>query len=91
MEAGVFCNPISEVSPITFAIFYSFRSKLLGLPHAQGEGITQGHYYQERGSLGVTLEAAPCWENVVLRTEAEKGEWFQNAEVVNCSQCCLKG
>ena len=52
MEVTFFCNLISEVAFHLFCCILSIINESLTAAHTQGEGITQGHEYQEEGIMG---------------------------------------
>lgn len=50
-QATVLYYLVLEVTSITFAVFMFIRSETLSPPLFQGEGITQGHDFQEEGNI----------------------------------------
>lgn len=55
-EVTIFYNLITEATSLPFCRILSIKSKSPGPTQARGEGVIQGHEYEEAGIIGATLE-----------------------------------
>ena len=80
METKSFYSLIPEVTSHHFChiLFLFVKTESTGLTDTQGEGVTQGHEYQEMEVMGAIVEAA--YHKGLLSSFQRGKSWFREGK-----------